>query len=190
MSCGSWGIFCRLCFFLSGDGFSFGAYAFFGSFLSKVYVSAMVVVGPTFVFGVFMILRWAGRPFFRLAFSFPSTDGHVSGQFRYVEGFQFPSAEVPSVWRFQFPRMTDSRDATGPPGGFGLRVSACGASDCCHGFIRVGGFSVSAGGKDFALGFTPVARGGCFISECDFPRGGMFGDLHGSLIGMVYEKEL
>ena len=45
----------------------------------------------------FGILRGDGGPSFFGCFPFPSMDGQVVGQFRYVEGFQFPSADVPFV---------------------------------------------------------------------------------------------
>ena len=59
----------------------------------------------------------------------------------------------------------------GSIGGFGLCASACGGGGGCHGFSGADGFIMAAGCKDFALGFTPVVRGGGFISEGDF-RGG------------------
>ena len=80
-------------------------------------------------------------PSFSECVPFPSDGDHVSGQFRVVEGFQFPSAGDQSVGRFQFPGCSIPEKTAGPSDGFSYRPSACGGF---HGISTADGFIMAA----------------------------------------------
>ena len=74
----------------------------------------------------------------------------------------------------------------GRDGPYGLRGSTCGSMDGPNGLRTSAG-----GGKYFVLVLSLLAGvGGGFVLEGDFPLGVAFGDLVGSIRGMVREETL
>ena len=96
------------------------------------------------------------------------------------------SADGGSVFRIVSAfRIIDPPDKETPSGRLDLRAIACGCRDGWH------GLRIAAGGKDFPLGFAPIAAvGRGRIVEGDFYLGISFGDLVGSLLGMIYANKL